>query len=54
LFPQSVEYNDQNLEIALKDISDYADLERCLGGTEIYSPLKAIFEKMTAGSDLKK
>lgn len=44
LFPKAVEYNQQNLEKALHDISTYHERERCLGGTEIYQPLKAIFD----------
>ena len=44
-FPQSVEYNEENLQIALDDVSTYHDEDRELGGTEIYSPLKHIFKQ---------
>ena len=44
LFKQSVDYTEENLQIALKDIETYDTRERCLGGTEIYSPLKGIFD----------
>ncbi len=39
LFPESVEYNEENLNTAASKVSDFtADL----GGTELLKPLKAI------------
>jgi len=47
LFEQSivVDYSEETLKMALNDISTYHDRNRSLGGTEIYAPLKDIFNK---------
>jgi hypothetical protein len=39
LFPESVQYNEENLKIALSEISKFA---ADMGGTELLAPLKAI------------
>ena len=41
MFPQSVEYNDETLEQAVKELGCFsADM----GGTEIYKPIKDIVD----------
>jgi hypothetical protein len=39
LFPDSVEYNEENLNIAVSEVSEFT---ANLGGTELLDPLKAI------------
>ena len=36
LFPQSVEYNDENFEKAVEEVAKF---EADMGGTEIYEPI---------------
>lgn len=43
LFDGSQDYNEKNMLIALEDI-DQNYLGNSMGGTEIYTPLKEIFE----------
>jgi uncharacterized protein with von Willebrand factor type A (vWA) domain len=40
MFPEPVEYNDENLNKAVSEVSSY---QADMGGTEIYSPLQEIF-----------
>ena len=47
LYPESVDYNEKTMEEALEDIDTYNDQDRCMGGTEIYSPLQQIFNQKT-------
>jgi hypothetical protein len=42
IFKNSVEFNDQNMEIAINDINTYSNFSNCLGGTEIYNPIEYI------------
>lgn len=44
-FEQSVEYNEETLKRALDDVNTYHERDRRLGGTEIYTPLKHIFDQ---------
>ena len=43
LFRTMTTYNESSMQRALADIETYDDQKRCLGGTEIYQPLKEIF-----------
>lgn len=36
------DYNEDTLKMALMDIDTYDQRDRCLGGTEIFNPLKEI------------
>jgi hypothetical protein len=41
MFPAPVEYNDENLQLAVSQVSMF---DADMGGTEIYSPLDTIFK----------
>ena len=54
VFNNSVEYNQDNLSHALKIADRMDDHSNCLGGTEIFSPLEAIFGKPLADNNMKR
>ena len=51
LFNQMTSYNEESMQKALIDIESYDSQERCLGGTEIYNPMKEIFERFISEED---
>ena len=51
VFPSALEYTQDTLNLAIKDIETF---DANLGGTEIYQPLKSIFDDLSGDQNLNK
>lgn len=50
----SVEYNEKTLKKAIQDIETYTSRDRCLGGTDIFNPMKHIFDKKKEDTSMRR
>ena len=45
MFNESVDYTEENLNLAIKEVDTFDSKAKCLGGTNIIEPLEFVFSK---------